>query len=131
MNRPAYLEFVELDDYCAHLAAHDRADTRLEISAVTGRTSRNKHFTVTPCTVYSVATCLVSADEKPHIACWSQVILQTNSLQASFERDLPEAERKGRQAMFKNFNCTREELERRGLKVERGKWSLTTPDFLK
>ncbi len=130
MNQPTYLEFVELDDYCAHLAAHDRNETRLEISVSTGKPSRGK-IQVLPVTIYAVATCRITEADESHIACWAQVILATNTLNAQMERDLPEDQRQGRQAMFKNFERTREELEKRGFRVERGKWSLTTPDFLK
>lgn len=130
MQKTAYLEFIELDDYCAHLAAHDRSDTRLEISVVSGAPSRGK-IQVTSLTVYGVATCRISEGEMSHIACWSQVLLLTNNLNAQMERDLPEDQRKGRLAMFKNFERTQQELKARGLKVERGLWTLTTPDFLK
>lgn len=130
MDKPAYLDFIELDDYCAHLAAHDRKDTRLEISVTSGRPSRGK-ISVTSITVYAVATCRIIEPDAAHIACWAQVILQTNNLNAQLERDLPEEERKGRNAMLKGFERVREVLEKRGLRVERGKWTLTTPDFLK
>lgn len=132
MNRPAYIEFVELDDYCAHLAAHDTNKTNLEITVQSGRPSRGK-ITVITVTVYAAATTRIAEPDGNsfHIACWQRVILQTNNLNASMQRDLPEDQQKGRQAMFKNFEVVRRELEKRGLEVTRGKWSLTTPDFLK
>lgn len=129
MQKPAYLEFVELDDYCAHLAAHDRNDTRLEISVSAGR-PRGK-FQMASITVYAVATCRIVEGETSHIACWANVIRQTNNINAQMERDMPAERQSGRIEMFKNFEYVRGELEKRGLKVERGKWSGTSPDFLK
>ena len=130
MHRPAYIEFVELDDYCAHLAAHDTNKTHLEITQSATR-PRGK-FQVAGITVYATATARIEEpDSDAHIACWSNVILQTSNINASLERDLPQDQQKGRLAMFKNFECIRRELEARGLEVSRGKWTFTTPEFLK
>jgi hypothetical protein len=130
MKQPAYLEFVELDDYCAHLAAHDTNRTHLEITQAAAR-PRGK-FQVAAVTVYATATARIEEPEGDgHIACWSNVILQTSNINARLERDLPHDQQKGRQVLFKNFESVRRELEARGLEVTRGKWTFTTPNFLK
>lgn len=131
MNKPSYLEFVELDDYCAHLAAHDARKTHLEITVNVGRPTGK--FQISSITVYAAATARVNEldGDQFHIACWQNVILQTSNINARLEHDLPEDQQTGRRAMFKNFERVRAELLKRGLEVTRGRWTHTAPDYLK
>ncbi len=115
-----YLEFVELSDYLAHLKERMEHTARLEITSTAGE--RGEHG-LRGITYHAVA----SARFADYIAVCSVPIFHTTNfhLQASAERDDTRAK------VHANFDKVRAEIEAQGLRVERGKWTVEAPAYLR
>ncbi len=138
--KPAYLEFVEIEDYAQHVkqfygdttapagVAREVTDlgrtpiTNLEFTSTSGRPGK---FGVYGVTFHAVAT----ANLGDHIAVIDFVLLSTSSLNldhaSAEERDIRKKQ------LHERFDQVKEQLTQAGLTVERGKWTLQSPDYLK
>ena len=113
------LEFVELDDFLAHLKEDAQKHVRLEIDVESGNPSGQ--FEVSGVRFRAVATAIVNG---PHsikvVARWEHSLLLTNSLHLRIDRD------ESRSRLFENFDKLKAHIEERGFEVKRGMWSPQT-----
>lgn len=117
--KPSYLEFVELDDYLAHLRTLTNAPltTHCEITNIAGKPDK---FGIASVTYYAALTyryvdCIVTC---------AIPILNTTTFHLKNDHDETHAK------LHANFDKVRAMLVERGVQVARGKWMLTAPIFL-
>jgi hypothetical protein len=118
----SYLEFVELDDYLAHLRSlaergNATPTTRCEITSIGGKP--NKHGIAG--VAYYAALTYHHAD---YIATCAIPLLNTTNFHLQTDRDAMRAK------LHENFDKVIAMLRARGVEVTRGKRTLTTPNYL-
>lgn len=124
----AYLEFNEPDDYIAHLRAQTGAEqpsTHLEITSITG--ARGEHG-LRGVTYYATLTqCFdpSAGSGQAYIAVCAIPILNTTNFHLQVEKG------EMRDKLHANFDKVRARLESKGVVVERGRWSVEVPAYLR
>lgn len=110
------LEFVELDDFVAHLKNANHKSVRCEIESETG--APRGEWNNAPLTANAVVTAVLTDFGMRYIVKWTRTILITDSL--SYRMDKTQS----RDKMFENFARVQQEFETLGFTVLRGQWKL-------
>jgi len=118
--KPSYLEFIELDDYLAHLRSLNGdapVTTHCEIANIAGKPDKLGVAVVTyyAALTYRYLDCIVTC---------AIPILNTTTFHLKHERAETHAK------LHENFNKVRAMLTERGVNLVRGKWTLTAPKYL-
>ena len=116
-----YLEFIDVEDYIRHLQENTftlRLTTRAEITTTAGE--RDKHGV---CIVTFNA--VLTEQFEDHIAVCAITLVQTTNFHLQVEKETLAAQVRER------FDKICAMLGERGLTVERGKWTIEPPAYLR
>ncbi len=115
-----YLEFVELDDYLAHLqqvTLFHPVTTHCEITSVSSQPNQHGITGI----MYYAALTFRDAD---HIATCAVALLNTTNFHLQTDKEAVHTK------LHANFDKVVANLTARGIEVTRGKWTLTAPNYL-